>query len=331
MSDNALDTLFLPFEKDIIPYPAGMTLFMGARAHPALGHFPDLYVEQVFYPYFKTVQQYDSKQQCVQGYDAALCLVPKQKEEAQHDLAQCVVRVKEGGLIVAAASNDANGNRLEKWMEELGLAPQSLSKNKARACWAIKHGVPDTASAWIDAGRMRSVNMDGADWVSVPGMFGWNRIDAGSKLLTQHVPDDLSGTGADFGCGYGYLSRAVLARAGVTKLHGIDADVRAVACAKQNCADARFETRCADLSRPVDGIQGLDFIVMNPPFHEGKSTVPLLGRAFITTAAASLRRGGVLYMVANAHLDYEAILKTQFAHGDKLAETGGFKVFRAVK
>lgn len=331
MSDNALDTLFLPFEKDIIPYPAGTTLFMGARAHPALKNFKDLYVEQVFYPYFQTVLQYDSKEKTARGYEIALCLVPKQKEEAQHDLAQCVARVKNGGLIIAAASNDANGNRIEGWMKELGLAPQSLSKNKARACWAATNGINDTAQAWIDAGRARPVTMDGETWNTVPGIFGWNRVDAGSKLLAAHLPDTLSGMGGDFGCGYGYLSRAILKHPGVTVLHGIDADVRAVACAKQNCADARFISRCADLSRPVDGIGGLDFIVMNPPFHEGKSTVPLLGRAFIVSAADSLRHGGVLYMVANAHLDYEAILKTRFTRVEKMAETGGFKVFRAVR
>ena len=331
MSDNALDTLFLPFEKGIIPYPAGLTLFMGARAHPALGEFKNLYIEQVFYPYFQTVLQYDSKEHVAQGYAATLCLLPKQKEEAQHDLAQCAKRAAAGGLIVVCASNDANGNRIEKWMTELGLEPQSMSKNKARVCWAVKNGINDIADRWIEAGRSRTVTMDGEDWVTVPGIFGWNRIDAGSKLLAECLPPDFVGTGADFGCGYGYLSRAVLKRASVEKLHGIDADVRAVACAKQNCTDARFVSRCADLSRPVDGIYGLDFIVMNPPFHEGKSTVPLLGRAFITTAAASLKSGGVLYMVANAHLDYESILKTHFAHGEKLAETGGFKIFRAVK
>lgn len=331
MSDNALDTLFLPFEKDIIPYPSGLTLFTGARAHPALKNFKDLYVEQVFYPYFQTVLQYDSKEKVARGYEATLCLLPKQKEEAQHDLAQCITRVKDGGLVIAAASNDANGNRIESWMKELGLAPQSMSKNKARVCWAIKNGVNDTATAWIDAGRARAITMDGEEWTTVPGIFGWNRIDAGSKLLAAHLPADLSGNGADFGCGYGYLSRAILGRPNVKILHGIDADVRAVACAKRNCADARFVSRCADLSRPVDGIGGLDFIVMNPPFHEGKSTVPLLGRAFIVAAAESLRHGGVLYMVANAHLDYEAILKTQFSRLEKLAETGGFKVFRAVR
>lgn len=330
MSDNALDTLFLPFEKGIIPVPGGRMLFTGAQAHPFLNRFGDVRVVQPFYPYHASVKKFKDPQDG-ETFSAALCLLPKQKEEARHDLALALSSLDDGGLIAACAANDAGGTRIEGWMKELGLSPQNLPKNKARVCWAVKTSASSLLPRWVEDGKPRTILIDNEEWVTQPGLFGWNRADAGSILLLRHLPDDLTGCVADFGCGYGYLSRAILKQGGVRELTGIDADKRAVACAALNVPDARAKFVWGDLSAAVAGVSGLDAVIMNPPFHEGKSTVPALGKAFIATAAAALKPGGRLYMVANAHLDYESILKTHFAQGDKLAETGGFKIFCARK
>ena len=56
----------------------------------------------------------------------------------------------------------------------------------------------------------------------------------------------------------------------------------------------------------------LDFVVMNPPFHDGGAEDRLLGQTFIRQAAIMLRRGGLLWVVANRHLPYEAVLGELF-------------------
>ena len=80
--------------------------------------------------------------------------------------------------------------------------------------------------------------MGDGSWMSQPGIFSWDRIDDGSALLARHLPDDLSGAVADFGCGWGYLSREVLARArwASTRLDLIDAEYRALEAARANLA-----------------------------------------------------------------------------------------------
>ncbi|HQR91188.1 MAG TPA: methyltransferase, partial [Caulobacter sp.] len=47
--------------------------------------------------------------------------------------------------------------------------------------------------------------------------------------------------------------------------------------------------------------------------------------------AASLRKGGDLWLVANRHLPYEAILNEQFAKVRLAGETNGYKVYEARK
>ena len=68
---------------------------------------------------------------------------------------------------------------------------------------------------------------------------------------------------------------------------------------------------------------------MNPPFHAGGADDVGLGRAFLERARAVLRQGGVLWMVANRHLPYEADLAALFAKVEAVKETGRFKVIRA--
>jgi 16S rRNA (guanine1207-N2)-methyltransferase len=86
-----------------------------------------------------------------------------------------------------------------------------------------------------------------------------------------------------------------------------------------------------DLTKPVAGLSGLDWIVMNPPFHEGKKTDSGIGADFINTAAVALRSGGTLYMVANANLPYEESIRKNFSDSKKILEGEGFKVLSAVR
>ncbi len=75
-----------------------------------------------------------------------------------------------------------------------------------------------------------------------------------------------------------------------------------------------------------------DAIVCNPPFHAlGRGDRPDIGRAFIAAAAASLVRGGSLWLVANRHLPYEDALGTGFSQVRSVAQNGGFKIVHAVK
>ena len=91
---------------------------------------------------------------------------------------------------------------------------------------------------------------------------------------------------------------------------------------------ARFEWTDA---RTLEGTGDLDFVVTNPPFHDGGAEDQRLGQAFIQKAAAMLGKGGVLWLVANRHLPYEADLNAAFKRVTKVADAGGYKVYEAVK
>lgn len=265
-------------------------------------------------------------------YSRVLVLVPKQHDAARYDLAQAVLALDAGGIMLAAGANDAGGRRIEKDLAALGFATASYSQHKSRVVQAVRPASlsEDVIAQWRAQGDWQPVI--GGRFVSRPGLFSWDRIDAGSALLAAHLPLDLSGCGADFGCGYGFLAAHLLqACPAVTTLACLDADARAVEACGRNTAFAAGRVDCYwhDLTTPRALGAPLDFIVMNPPFHEGNMTRNQLGRSFIQTAATSLRPGGRLLMVANTHLPYEDILKDLFAEVQVRAVAHGYKVIEA--
>jgi 16S rRNA (guanine1207-N2)-methyltransferase len=161
-------------------------------------------------------------------------------------------------------------------------------------------------------------------------MFSFEKIDAGSKLLVENLPADISGGVADFCAGWGYVAAELAARSkGVAALDLYEADYEAIEAAKKN-----VQAQCAvrffwqDLiGEPVD--QRYDWIVMNPPFHQGRAAEPDIGIALIKVAAKGLKPGGRLVMVANRQLPYEAQLGASFSAVSELARDNRFKVLLA--
>jgi 16S rRNA (guanine1207-N2)-methyltransferase len=110
----------------------------------------------------------------------------------------------------------------------------------------------------------------------------------------------------------------------------IDLDRRAVEAARRNVEDERARFDWAD-ARTIAGAGDLNFVVSNPPFHDGGAEDRRLGQAFIRKAAEMLRTGGVLWLVANRHLPYEAELKAAFKRVMPVGDQGEYKLFEAVK
>jgi 16S rRNA (guanine1207-N2)-methyltransferase len=163
---------------------------------------------------------------------------------------------------------------------------------------------------------------------SQPGVFSWDRLDPGTALLLDHLPA-LQGRGADFGAGIGWLGKAVLASPKVEGLRLIELDRRAVEAARRNVDDERASFEWADVRQAAPALSNLDFVVMNPPFHDGGTEDRALGQAFIRAASAALRPGGVLWVTANRHLPYEATLTEAFKTVKPVADAGGYKVYEA--
>lgn len=341
--DAALATLLLPFDSGALAWPAaGHVLFLRARGGLGLPVAAAGWLcEQGFRPFADRLQRAGLRpvaQADGRDFELVLMLPPRQREEARALLARALQLVREGGVVVAAMLNSEGAHSAEADQFRLAGPGATLSKNKCRVFWARKDAGkldPVLLAQWAALDAPRAI-ADGR-FLSRPGLFAWDRIDAASALLAACLPADLRGHGADLGAGFGYLSAEVLARCpGVLAMDLYEAEARALELARLNLAGVAGPTHpvvlrflwqdvCAGLAAPYD------FIVSNPPFHQGRAEQPDLGRAFIASAAAALQPGGRLWLVANRHLPYEAALARGFASVRVVRIDDGFKVIEAIK
>jgi 16S rRNA (guanine1207-N2)-methyltransferase len=246
--------------------------------------------------------------------------------ERRFTLAHALCALAPGGRLTALAPKDRGGQRLLKELAEFGCVVEQVSRRHYRICTAAR---PDRLPGLDEAIAAGDVQMPQALGLwSQPGIFSWDRPDSGSRMLIRHLPP-LKGIGADLGCGVGLLSLAALESAALQRLSLVDIDRRAIDCARRNVLDQRAEFIWCDVRQGIHDIQDLDFVIMNPPFHDGGAEDRTLGEAFIRRAAALLKPGGVCWLVANRHLPYEAHLKALFAKVRQVEQGDGFKIYEA--
>lgn len=337
-----LDALLLPLSTGALAWPSeGQVLFLRARAGGALCDLAPrrLVCEQSFKPFAAELQRvgHALTDQVSGQFPLVLLLPPRSREESRALLARAMQRAAPGGVVVACQANNEGARSGEADLARLAGPVHSLSKHKCRVFWASVNGAQaDQAliAQWAALDEPRPIG-DGR-FLSRPGLFAWSRIDAASALLVRCLPHDLAGQGADLGAGFGYLAAEVAECCpGVTALDLYEAEARGLALARRNLAPYADRIALDFLWHDVtDGLlpgRRYDFIVSNPPFHQGRADQPEIGRAFLTAAAAGLRAGGRFWLVANRHLPYEEVLRHNFRQVREICAEQGFKVIEAIK
>lgn len=330
----ALETLMRPFSgSDPLAVPSA-ALFLGAEPHPDLSAWPELTGWQ---PIKHRAESWDKAglrrvDQLPEGsWPLVLVLPGKSRDEILASFALARDRLEPGGCLIAALPNTSGAGRFEKTLAKATGTIHSIQKNKCRAFHAVEGGNWDENLFAEWRALTLPYQIPGTNYTTRAGLFSSEHIDPGSQMLVDHLPDHLSGRVADLGAGWGFLSAEALQRS--PKIHSLDlfeADFRALECARLNLgSDERIAFHWHDV---VNGLPATyDHILMNPPFHTGHVTRIDLGKAFIKTAAESLRRGGALYLVANRQLPYEAVLEANGLTFRRVAENKTYKLIIAEK
>lgn len=307
--------------------PQGRLLLIGADAQTDLSHFDPARTQivQRRFPDFTALQArgFAPVTQADGAFDAAIVFLPRAKAEAHARIAEAVTHLAPGASLWIDGQKTDGIDAVLKEMRNLAAvdAPQSRAHGK------IFHlTLPD--AGWLPGDWAARDLQAAPGFVTRAGVFSADGPDPASVVLAAHLPEKLPTRMADLGAGWGWLSAEVLKRPGVASLHLIEADATALDCARRNVTDPRAQFHWADalnfrLPEPVNGV------VMNPPFHDGRAADPSLGAGFIRAAAGLLTGAGRLWMVANRHLPYEAVLRDSFAD---VAELGGdtrFKILTA--
>lgn len=242
-------------------------------------------------------------------FDLAALLVHKQGDgELVRDiLQQAAIRLKDGGLLLAASDNPTDiwlGEQLERLFTKIVRRPHPTGT----VYQAIKAAPPKKIKQY-DA---EVVFRDGAHLLQLktrPGVFSHREIDPGARALLRNMYIEPDAYVLDIGCGSGAVALAAAAR-GAARVHAIDSNARAVQCtawaAETNKLLHITTALDCDGSTVEQGV--FDLAVTNPPYFANYRIAELFSRI----AAAALRPNGQLMIVT----------KTPQWYVDRLPEFG---------
>ena len=210
----------------------------------------------------------------------------------------------------------------------------SLARQKSRVLIA-SDPLPKQPASSFPATATHHVN--GTDFTlhAGAGTFGAARLDPGTRLLLEHLPD-LSAHAAlvDLACGNGSIG--VYAALTHPRLQVIASDHSASAVASTLAAAARNGLSDRMTATQDDALSRLPansatLITLNPPFHIGNTVTADIAFKLIDDAARVLAPGGILLCVFNSHLRYRSELARRIGPTAQLARDKTFTVTSSIK
>jgi 16S rRNA (guanine1207-N2)-methyltransferase len=188
---------------------------------------------------------------------------------------------------------------------------------------------------WLDSNdysNLRLCHSDGMEFLSKPGVFGWNKVDRGSALLVEQTrqlfnsaPQAQLNDVLDLGCGYGYILLATRDLPFRTRT-ATDNNAAAVLAATANfeCQQLAVTVTLDDCGAALK--QHFDLVLCNPPFHQGFASSRDLTEKFLQQIRHLLTKEGQVLLVVNQFIPLEKIAAEHFGSVETLCSTESFKV-----
>lgn len=261
-------------------------------------------------------------------------ILPREKERLDMRLHEAATRLQEGGKLFLVGENRAGIKSSPRLVAR--HFDNVAKRDSARHCSLFEATGPATGEPfrpgayerrWTFGFQQRTLEVS-----TLPGVFAHGRLDAGTEMLLSTLPQARpSGRVLDFACGAGVIGLAILAtaksaRADVTLL---DDSALALESAKRSLELNGLQARVL----PSDGLSEVtgrfDWIVTNPPFHQGVKNDLDVARAFFRRAGTFLTESGRILVVFNRHLPYESWLRESFNNVECLARNRVFSVMSA--
>jgi len=209
-----------------------------------------------------------------------------------------------------------------------------MSGANAVRCAAVTHYFSADSPDLVDPGEIEVILRGRRVRVTTDrGVFSGDRLDPGTAVLLETVPEPPSGTLLDLGCGWGPIAIALAQAAPGARVIGVDVNPRALTLTARNArvTGCAIEVADPDALLAAEPDLALDAIWSNPPIRIGKE--PL--HAMLRTWLPRLADDGVAYLVASKNLGGDSLQR--WIHDDldmeveRVASRKGFRVLRVTR
>ncbi|QCI17149.1 16S rRNA (guanine(1207)-N(2))-methyltransferase RsmC [Buchnera aphidicola (Aphis helianthi)] len=164
----------------------------------------------------------------------------------------------------------------------------------------------------------------------LPGVFGYKKIDLGSKLLAYTFSNKINGEILDIGCGSGFLSASLLKKSRNSVLTMIDNKESAIISSRETLYSNQLKAKVFSSNIYSNIFNKFDFIISNPPFHDDLQVNFNIIKKIIINSVKYLKKRGELRFVVNSCFNYDFILNKNFKKYNIIEKTKFYKVYQAL-
>jgi len=274
--------------------------------------------------------------------DLVIIDLPKGRRLAQRWLAQAWELLRPGGYLYIAGSKEEGIQSVVKDGQMLWGSYAILGYQKGnRIARFKKNDLPSNLPYWItqpgiQPGTWYEMDLNIAGFYlhlhSLPGIFSFDRLDKGTRILLETINIPIGSSLLDLGCGYGVIG-LVAALSGANRVDMVDINLLAISASRENVKQEVFHNTNVIPSDALHSVkdQRYNMIVTNPPFHSGKKVDYQMARAFIQQSWQQLEPAGQFALVANQFIRYDDIMRPLFRQVLHAAQSEGFQVWVGTK
>lgn len=266
-------------------------------------------------------------------FDLLLIFLPKAKQETQYLLANLAPYLQANADIILVGEKNCGIKSASRLLTS--YTSQTNIIDSARHCSLLYSQLNKTVPAFEQSQWIKTypIHINGTELqiCSLPGVFSYGELDKGSELLLENLPENITGSLLDFGCGAGVIACYLLKKFPHINIDLIDINSYALASATLSLAQNNLQGTVFPSNVFSDVTNKYDLLISNPPFHSGKETDYQAAETFISQAPTYLKNKGILSIVANKFLKYEPLLQNAFTNIHLTKENNKFKVLTCIK
>jgi 16S rRNA (guanine1207-N2)-methyltransferase len=165
---------------------------------------------------------------------------------------------------------------------------------------------------------------------SLPGVFSQDGLDVGTQVLLSYLPNKLSDSILDFGCGAGIISCFIGKCFPNIKLSLVDVSALALSSAEKTLSLNGLTGTVFPSNSLSDVTEKYQHIVSNPPFHQGVKTNYMATEAFLRNIKQHIKKNGSITIVANSFLRYQDIMDKAISQSKIIAKEKGFTIYQCL-
>jgi len=320
-------------------------LLVNIEDHGFITQYLNQYSEASIDSYHTNFAQYKACQQlnnakisahfCVEyiakhKHDMAIIHFPKSKAEFAFTLAMLANSMTEDATIVIVGENKGGVKSADKLGKD--YLDYCNKADAARHCLMyiakFKASLPSFDLQSFYKYYSIQVQDKTLKIAALPGVFSQNALDIGTAVLLENLPELISGKVLDFGCGAGVIAAYIGTVHPTTQLTLVDVSALALHSAQTTLSLNQLSGEYIASNSLSDVKNSYDFVISNPPFHQGVKTHYAATEQFLSQIKQNLSSKGSITIVANSFLKYLPIMEKAIGDTKTLVIKKGFAVYQ---